>query len=112
MPQQPLSHRLMSSGIIRRGVRVAGNHSTHAAQRQAIAPTDRPPAHDAGDQMERWWQWRARQPRMAPGTIDDLDREIALKLHAAVSAKASKKREGLAIRAHEHVLSVVDALAG
>ena len=48
----------------------------------------------------------------AARAIDDVDREPVLHLHVILGADAPEEREGVAIAAKQHVLAVVDALAG
>ena len=68
--------------------------------------------HDAGQQVQRRRQRRAREPRRAPGAIDDVDRELLLDAHVRLGADAAQEAERLVVAAEEHVLAVVHALAG
>jgi len=113
---EPLLH-----GLARRGRQTIGaaahvrtrifQRLTEAKHRQAIAPGERFPVHDTGNQVQRRRQWRADEtgPHAAP--VDDRNRQRGLDAHVRFRADAAQEREGLVIAPEQDVLTVIHPLA-
>ena len=67
---------------------------------------------DAGGKVPRRRQPRTPEPRPPAGAVDEGDVEAVLQRHAIAGADGVEEPEGLVVAAGEHVLAVVDAVAG
>ena len=76
-----------------------------------IAPAERVPVEQTRRRLSGDGS-AGRRRRYAASAIDELDLEARLHAHAILGADPPQERERLVIAAEQHVLAVVDPLAG
>ena len=84
----------------------------HPQDRQTVPPRHRRPRQHRAEQVQRRRQRRTLQHRPVAGPIQVGHAQRRLPAHVALGTDAAKKRERLRVAAKEHVLAVVDELAG
>ena len=96
----------------RKGAPYTGERTANMQRGNPVAPAERAPRHQAANEVERRPERRTRQARRDAVAVDRVDRESILQMNVSARADAVQELEGVAIAAEEHVLAVVDALAG
>ena len=104
VPDEPLPDASQCAG--------PSSDTPHVHERGAIAPVDALPPDDAGEQVQRRRQRRTSEARRTAVSIDHVDVQVGLHVHVRGGVDATEKAERLVIAADQHVLPVVDALAG
>src|SRR5207237_6698581 len=96
----------------RKGAPYTAERTANMQRGNPGAPAERAPRHQAANEVERRPERRTRQARRDAVAVDRVDRESILQMNVSARADAVQELEGVAIAAEEHVLAVVDALAG